>query len=127
MRIVDFSDGFSSALAPTLGGFAAVTGTRASPTLITAVGGITPTGQGIEIMFVAGSGGPIDVSANPQIAAGTQVGQQLVLVGRDDTNTVYLEDGNGLKMNGPVTLSADSTITFVWDTVSWVELNRNDL
>ena len=67
------------------------------------------------------------MSANPQIEAGTQVGQQLVLVGRDDTNTVYLEDGNGLKMNGPVTLSADSTITFVWDTVNWVELNRNDL
>jgi len=64
-------------------------------TNITAVGGITPTNA---TMRIQGSGGPVVVTANPQIAAGTD-GQLMFLHGSSDTNTVALHDGDGLHLH----------------------------
>jgi hypothetical protein len=74
--------------------------------------------------FIEGSGGAVDVSANPQIAAGNTVGQELILIGRNDTNTVLFEDGTGLSLNGPFDMGADNVLTLVWDTSVWVEVSR---
>lgn len=127
MRVLDFADGFSSASSPTVGSSFSVTGSRASPTNITAVGGITASANAYEIQFVQGSGGPVDISANPQVSAGTTVGQQIVLVGRDDTNTVLLENGTGLELNGDCLLEAASVICLMWDGTFWTEVYRNDM
>ena len=105
-----------------------ITGTRASPTAITAVGGITAsTSAQVEYQFVEGSAGAVDISANPQISAGTFAGQKLVLIGRHDTNTVKLEHGTGLALNGVCFLAADSMISLFWDGTNWVEESRNDI
>lgn len=104
----------------------AVSGSRASPTSITAAGGITPGAYLNQTMFIQGSGGAIDITKNPQIAAGTTVGQKLLLIGRSDTNTVLLEDGTGLSLNGPHTMGADDTLYLVWDGTNWVEFARRE-
>jgi predicted acyltransferase (DUF342 family) len=100
-------------------------GTRASPANITAVGGITFGGQQRELAFIQGSGGHINVTANPQISAGTSVGQELTLIGRNDSQTVTLENGDGLELNGEAVLGASDSLSLVWDGTSWVEISRN--
>jgi hypothetical protein len=103
----------------------AVDGTRAAPQLITAAGGLSFSGtQTFTKKYIAGNGGPVVVTANPQIAAGTVDGQQLVLQSRDATDTVQLSDGTGLSLNGAWIGGLDSSITLTWDTVNWVEMSR---
>lgn len=104
-----------------------VSGTRASPTLITAVGGITPVGYFHETAFVAGNAAPIDVTVNPQIAAGTRVGQRLTIIGRHDTNTLTLQDSNGLDLNGYIVLNTKAVLDLVWDGSNWLETSRKEL
>lgn len=101
-----------------------VSGTRASPNSITAAGGITATTSQRQLQFVQGSGGAVTVTASPQISAGTTVGQELILEGRSDTNTVQFSDGNGLSLNGSMTLYANSALTLIWDGSVWTETNR---
>lgn len=97
-------------------------GSTGSPTLITAVGGVAFTGTAYDnINFVAGNAGAVVVSANPQIAAATNVGQRLLLIGEHATNTVKLQDGNGLALNGPIVLALQSAIGLIWDGTAWVE------
>ena len=98
-------------------------GTRASPTAIT-TSGITAGSGFVQIQFVEGSGGPINITADPQITAGTNIGETMTLVGRNDTNTLTLDDGTGLSLNGVMVLSADSIITLLWDGTNWNETSR---
>lgn len=105
-----------------------VIGTRGSPTAIVAGSGIAaPTTNADHLCYVQGSGGAVDVSANPQIGAGTRNGQRMTIRGRSAVNTVLLEHGNGLVMNGAYNLGDDSQIVFRWDTTNWVEESRNGL
>ena len=102
-----------------------VTGTRAAPTAITAAGGISFSGSNPEnLAFIKGNAAPITVTASPQIAAGNVVGQILVLVARDATNTLTLSDGTGLSLNGAWIGGLDSSLTLNWDGTNWSELNR---
>jgi hypothetical protein len=102
-----------------------ITGTRAAPTAITAAGGITFTGTNYNnIAFIAGDAAPIVVTANPQIAAATSVGQKLTIIGRDATNTVTIADSNGTSLNGSWVAGLDSVLELVWDGSVWVEMNR---
>lgn len=102
-----------------------VVGTVGAPTLITAVGGIGFTGtQDFSKHYIAGNGGAVTVTANPQIAAGVSDGQELTLESTSATNTVTLNNGTGLIMNGPWIGGLGSIITFSWNTVSWVEKGR---
>lgn len=108
------------------GGAYFVTGTRASPQNITAGGGIAFTGgQARQLWFAQGSGGHVDVTANPQIAVGSVVGQELLLIGRNDSQTIKLEDGTGLSMNGSIFLAEDVQIKFIWDGTNWAETYRS--
>lgn len=100
-------------------------GSRASPTLITAAGGVAFTSTLYKtINFIAGDSGAIDITANPQIAAGSTVGQELLLIGRHATNTVTFEDGTGLSLNGMWVAGLDSVLGLVWDGTNWVESFR---
>jgi len=125
-RVLDLDDGFTTESAPTLGLLSRVTGTRAAPTAIVAGTGVTVAGVAREIKFITGSGGAVDVTANPQVAAGT-TGQELILIGRSDVNTVTLENGTGLALNGTCVLSEGSTLHLVYDGTNWAEVTRNDL
>jgi hypothetical protein len=102
-----------------------ITGTRAAPSAIVAGTGVAFTGSsGRGVWFIEGSGGAVDISANPQIAAGSAVGQMLTLVGRNATNTVLFEDGTGLSLNGSAMLGLDDVLGLMWDGTNWIELYR---
>lgn len=104
----------------------AITGTRGSPSAVVAGTGIVFAGTGqFNLWFIQGSGGAVDISVNPQIVAGTVIGQQLNLIGRSDTNTVTFEDGTGLSLNGTAILGEDQVLTLIWDSSAWVELGRS--
>jgi len=104
-----------------------VIGSRSSPISITAAGGISITGNSaITKIYVVGSGGPVIVTANPRISAGSSDGQMLIIQGRSDTNTVRLNDGNGLVLNGPCILTADLILSLSWDGTNWVEISRQN-
>lgn len=111
--------GYESALAPN--------GTRASAIAVTAVGGVSLLGVMREMQFVRGSGGPVTVTATPQIEAGEVVGQELILVGTSDANTVTIANGNGLELNGTCMLENGSRIYLTWDGTVWGEVSRNDI
>lgn len=96
-----------------------VTSTWASP--YSAVAG-TSIAHGLQsdedecLMYLKGNSGAVDMSADPQIAAGTKDGQRLQLIFTSDTDTVFLEDGTGLAMpNGNVRSAAGTILEFLWD------------
>jgi hypothetical protein len=111
---------------------------------VTGVGGVaySPTsdqtivaGTGItaamlkHVVRVVGDGGPVDISANPQIADGID-GQIIILQGTHDTNTVKFDDGNGLALVGAAsaTLGANDVLALLFDSGEdlWIELFRAD-
>jgi hypothetical protein len=101
------------------------TGSKASPTDITAGGGITPiANRRMQIMFIQGSGGAVDITANPQIVAGSQEGDILILVGCSDTNTVTFDHGTGLDLNGQRVLGANHMLMLMWLATGtvWAEM-----
>jgi len=106
-------------------------GTRGTPRDIVAANGITEA-EGhitaaalVQTVFIQGSGGSVDITANPQVEAGVTIGQLLYLIGRSDANTVILDDGTGLSINGFIELGEDDAITLMFDGNNWVELSRN--
>jgi hypothetical protein len=81
-------------------------------------------------MRIQGSPGAVDITANPQIAAGTD-GEILILIGQSNTNTVQLhDDGTGLQLNGGTafTMGQYDTIQFVYEAASgnWIEMRRSN-
>lgn len=105
---------------------AVVINSRASPGAIVAGTGITYTaGYGKMKIYIQGSGGAVTVTANPRVQAGTIDGQEILLVGRSDSNTVTLATGNGLVLNGSCTLGADQTLSLSWDGTNFVETGRS--
>ena len=99
-------------------------GTKASPDAITAAGGITAAAVLDQIIFVEGDGGAIDITASPQISAGTKVGQRMLVIGTSDSNTVQLDDGDGLDINGACELTSNQSIDLMWDGTTWFEVSR---
>jgi len=119
-----------------------------SPTVftITAAGGITPYHSldsevnrscnlevGATITFgssyymkIVGSGA-INITADPQITAGSQ-GNIITLQGTSDSNSVLLENGTGVELSGGVsyTIGNNDVITLVYDSTKakWVETSR---
>jgi hypothetical protein len=94
-------------------------------TNITAVGGITVTNA---TMRIQGDGAPVTITANPQIAAGTD-GQLLYLQGQSDTNTVTIHDGDGLMLHsGSILIIGEHDyIVFQYDNNpgQWEEVSTN--
>lgn len=110
-------------------------GTRSVPRTIVAGTGITSGASDMsttaprQIVFVDGSGG-VDITASPQVEAGTVVGQEMRVCGTDDTDFVLLENGDGLSLNGDAQLGKDDCINLTWlgsdgVTSDWVEQSRN--
>lgn len=91
------------------------------------VDGIHITQSPRELQYLVGDGGPIDVSADPQIDPGTFIGQELILEGLDDDDMVILHSGRGLLLNGAVSLVAGAAIYLLWNGTLWTEVLRNDV
>lgn len=67
----------------------------------------------------------IDITANPQIAAG-KTGQKITIIGSSDTNTLTLDDGTGLVLSGQWVGGLGDTITLIYVMNLWVELGRSN-
>lgn len=107
------------------GGALFVTGSEGTPQAIVAGTGVAFTGtKPRSLWFIEGSGGHVVVSANPQIAAATTVGQELIVMGADNDATVELNDGTGLKLNGPMVLAAYNSLHLIWTGSVWAEIAR---
>jgi filamentous hemagglutinin len=93
---------------------------------ITAGGGITVNHI---TMRVQGNGGPVTITANPQIASGVD-GEILILQGMSNANTVQITNGNGVRLQGGVsfTMGLGDSITMSYDSSSgtWTEISRTD-
>jgi hypothetical protein len=66
----------------------------------------------------------VTVTNNPQVSAGSLVGQYLELQGQHSTFTVTFSDGSGLSLNGAWVGAKDSAIDLVWNGSVWVEISR---
>lgn len=112
------------------GGSLTVENSHASPYAVTA-GTSIPFVAGTKRIkkYIQGSGGAVTVTANPRIQAGTIDGQELMLVGCSDTNTVTLDTGNGLIKNGIDVMGDNSVTVYNWDAGQslWIEISRNQI
>jgi hypothetical protein len=107
------------------GGMIDAHGSKASPIVLTPSSGLTPANSNDQVWWIAPtSGGVTPITATPQIAAGTTIGQRLTLKGADPTNYYTLADGNGLDLNGPISLTDNQSIELMWDGSVWSENNR---
>jgi hypothetical protein len=99
--------------------------TPSGETQIVAGTGITATHTQRAYLKVRSDGGAIDVTANPQIAAGT-AGQMLTLQGTSDVNSLRLQNGNGLVMANATafTIKEGHLIQFIFDGTLWRETFR---
>lgn len=95
---------------------------------ITAGASISSGSDVRSIIYVTGSGGAITTSVAAPLSAGSSDGQERVIIGQSDTNTVTIPAGTNMKMNGPAFLKDGSAIGFIWDASNsvWNETYRRD-
>lgn len=99
-----------------------VQGTPLAPVIVNPAVSLPVTTDPLQQQYVASSGGVAPLAHNPQIAPGSQVGQKLILVGTSDANSIVVNDGTGVKLNGPsITLNASQKIQLDWDGTQWNE------
>ena len=114
----------------------AIYGSIASPQTFDPTVGLTPGPEATQIWFLQTQSGGVPngiqtVTANPQIAAGTSVGQRLILRGVDDANYFILQGNafstvNGLSLNGSCELHNNQSLDLYWDGVQWYEDGRRN-
>jgi len=121
-NVLSVSGGVWVSAAPTTAA-PGLSGTVGAPTAVTAVGGVVFSGSAYQnFYFLTGSGGPVTITANPKISAGSNVGQELVLVGGADAITI--NDGTGVSLNGNMVLASGSVLSLYWDGSVWQEASR---
>lgn len=108
------------------GGATNVVGSVGSPQLVTAGSGVSITGQiinGPNMVFIAGNGGPVTVTATPSMTACTAAGEFVTLVGVGGSNAVTLQpdsilSGSKLFMPNSFSLADGGSAQFVCDASS---------
>ncbi|MHC4634571.1 MAG: hypothetical protein ACYSYU_05070 [Planctomycetota bacterium] len=89
--------------------------------------GIKVTSQrtNITIRIISATAGDTNVTANPRVSLGFD-GQVITLVGEDDTKTVTLADGNGLKLSASITLKEHTNLVLEYNKAKalWIEKGR---
>lgn len=77
------------------------------------------------VIFVKSTGGAISISANPQISAPAFIGQELEIIGCDNTDSIKINQNiNGVTSNGNKILKLDDSITFTGKSTTWNEKGR---
>ncbi len=103
-----------------------VTSTRGGPTVVGATGltGIVFGAEQKRVIFVVGDGNAI--TANPQIPAGTFVGQECILFGTSDGLPVTFNHGTGLSLvSANIVLGNGTSARMMWDGSAWADIGRN--
>ncbi len=100
-------------------------GTYGSPLVITSVGGISVSTDQRQFRFIS-SAADTSIAANPQIAAGTIIGQELRLYCLG-SHTITLVNGTGLVSNGDVAMEPGASSDWTWDSTNWVLTGRNEV
>lgn len=131
VTITDNLDGTVSIGATGGGGGGVEThGNAAAPILIDPTVGITPTAAPEQHWWVkpdVAHPGAQPVTAVPAIAAGSFVGQKISFYGTDAVNYLTLTHGPGVDLvdeNGPVDLTNNQAIDYIWNGSNWFERNR---
>jgi hypothetical protein len=107
------------------GALPVITGSMGAPVAIVGAAGIVFAGVVIDnTVFIQGSGGPVTITSNPKITAGTIVGQRILLIGCSDANTITMADGDGVNLNGSIVFQQYTCLLVVWDGANWVEVSR---
>lgn len=82
------------------------------------------TSASYQLIFVIGSlAGENIITANPQIEAGTTVGMKMLIKGPPSGGYITLNNGNGLKLDGPWS-SQDNSLSVTYDGTDWSEDSR---
>lgn len=93
----------------------------------TVVAGTGITQAMLSDLMIFTTASAIDITANPQIAAGYIPGQKITIIGSSDTNTLTLDNGNGLILPGGQWVGGlGKSITLVYLMNYWIELGRNN-
>jgi hypothetical protein len=124
------NDIVTKSYADAIGGAWSVLNSQASPYAVVAGTTIPFTAGTLRTKrYIQGSGGPVTLTANPRIQAGTIDGQEIMLVGCSDTNTVSIDTGNGTQKNGVDVMLNGSVTVYNWDhgRSLWVEISRNNI
>ena len=73
---------------------------------------------------------PLDFSFSDNVTlfldSNARIRTEILLVGRNDDQTVTLPNGLGLVLNGPATLAANQTLSLVYDGTNYVETARSN-
>lgn len=102
-----------------------VSGTLAAPNLVSAGGGVGVSPNLRQYQYIASTGGAIVVASNPAIAAGSSVGQELILEGTSNINTIAIPyTATGVDLNGTIIMKAGSRLYLVWNGSVWGEVSR---
>lgn len=125
-RFYDFVTGIETGPAPsatapvanddivTLGSIYQIKGSYASPTIIDPAVGITPIANcRFQTHYVSGLGGPINITANPRIAAGDIDGEELTVI-VSGANSVEIDNGNGIKADSAAKIKDQYRVTYKW-------------
>ncbi len=106
-------------------------GSTGSPRSIVAATGITSGASHMSAttsdqnIYVVGSiAGESDISANPQITAGTIIGQKMKIIGTSSANYIKLETGTGLYLKQPWYSYDKAVLDLYWNGTVWAETNR---
>jgi hypothetical protein len=91
---------------------------------ISAAGTITAAVELRELRRVQGNAAAVTANSTTPITAGITEGQELILKGMSDTNTVTILDSGNVDLNGDMTLYNGSTLSLVWVDSKWLEISR---
>lgn len=89
-------------------------------------GGTIPSTWDRRVVSVVGAAAPVTLSATTAIEAGFFVGQELLLVGTSDTNTITVPKLAGVRLGSACTLGVHDTLSLVWNGAAWIETGRTN-
>ncbi len=94
---------------------------------ISAAGTITVPGIQRQVINVQGNGGAVTTSVTTAMTAGVIDGQEIIVCGQSNTNTVTISSAANVRMNGSAVLAQGDAISFYWDATNsvWQEKSRN--
>lgn len=102
-----------------------IVGSNTTPIVISSSGILFSGHRYFNTWYIKATSDNLTISANPQIVNGNIIGQQLTLLGRDNSYKLILANGNGLELNGNITLGLGDSIILEWTGSAWIELARN--
>jgi hypothetical protein len=107
-------------------------GTVGAPRTVAVAVGITEAASHMDnsyrrqAIFTVSATGQVSITANPQIQAGTNVGQEMLLWGTSDTDFITLHTSDGLLLRGDMDLTNGACLGLMWNGSVWAEMWRNN-